>query len=51
MRISGRKLKGRKVLRGAGIAESDADVPQEGVAFDALDGRFGEKGPEVVFGE
>jgi len=42
-----------EVLGGSGVAEDDADVAEEAVAFDTLDGGFGEELAEglVVEGE
>jgi len=41
-------LQGGEVFGGAGVAEGDADVAEEAVAFDTLDGRFCEEGAEGV---
>ena len=46
-----RQLQRGQVLRPASVAEGDADVAEEGGAFDALDGGFGEEGAEGVVGE
>ena len=46
-----RQLQRGEVLRPAGVAEGDADVAEEGGAFDALDGGFDEEGAEGVVGE
>ena len=42
-------LEGGEVGFGSGVAEGDADVSEESVVFDSLDGGFGEEGAEVVF--
>ena len=53
MGVGGGDLEGGEIDEGAGVAEGDADVAEEGGAFDAFDGAFGEEGAEsgVVEGE
>ena len=51
--VGGGGLESGEIVEGTGVAESDADVAEEGGAFDAFDGAFGEEGAEglVVEGE
>jgi hypothetical protein len=51
--VGGGGLESREIVEGTGVAEGDADVAEEGWAFDAFDGAFGEEGAEglVVEGE
>lgn len=44
-------LEGGKVRCCSGVAEGNADVSEEAVVLDALDGRLGEEGAEVFHGE
>lgn len=46
--VVGGGVEGWKIVLIAGVAEGDADVSQEAVAFDSFDGRLREEGSELL---